>query len=173
MEHGLNDLPSPSRFPHCFCLECFFPELWSYSSSARAVRMSCVCLDFAKCECGHSTPIRPTRIAPPSSTQTKTGAGPSSVFVACAECKQVFEADEPEPRPSMKGISPYSSDAPLHVFSVSLRCKEPDCKTPLVVLAVRNRDTSSEEIRGETAAWTWEGLVCPSGHWLPDHPPQG
>lgn len=125
-------------------------------------------LDFAKCQCEHFTPIRPTRIAPPRSSQDWSDEDTGSVVVACSDCKRVFEADELESKHSILGLSPYNPDAPLHAFPVRLPCEHAGCESRLVVIAVRRRDTTPEDLQAEMSAWTWEGLTCPTGHWLSD-----
>jgi len=109
--------------------------------------------EFALCDCGHKTPIRPPKIAPPPVNREKSDEEAAPVAVACAECKNVFEADQLTTEYSQKGLSPYVPDAPLHAFQVALPCERAGCDTPLTVIAVRDRDAKPESVRAEKAAW--------------------
>src|SRR2546427_149551 len=124
-------------------------------------------VDFAKCPCGHSNPVRPSTLSLPGDGQKSSEP---DVTVACSECSLVstFSADELEPKETMYGLSPCNPDAPLHVFRMTLLCDMVGCKTPLVILGVRKRDTEQEALGEETKIWRWEGLRCPSGHPIHD-----
>jgi len=51
------------------------------------------------------------------------------------------------------------------VISVRLKCDDPGCDTPLVVLAPRKTsDTTAEDIQKELLTWTLHDLFCPSEH---------
>ena len=72
-----------------------------------------------------------------------------------------------------EGLSPYTPDAPMRAFVALLRCERAGCKAPLQILAIRNVDTSAEELEKEKAEWWWENLTCPNGHPIPDRLKKG
>jgi uncharacterized Zn-finger protein len=84
--------------------------------------------------------------------------------VACGECKHVYDYQDQKPKtvPSPEGLAPASPHASMRVFEVPIECDRPCCPTPLLVIAVRNRNTSTEALQAEASAWTWENLTCPS-----------
>jgi hypothetical protein len=127
-------------------------------------------LEFAKCQCGHPTPIRPSRLALQEGDQKWIKKDDPLVVVACSECKRVysFETQKLEEHPSEYGLSPYNPEAPMHAFPMHIPCAQASCRRPLPVIAVRKRDTKPEVLQAETDYWWWEGLTCPSGHAIPD-----
>ena len=128
--------------------------------------------DFARCPlCDYATPIRPSKPVAEEAGQIRRGKDAELVFVACLGCKRVYSFDlcEAESIPATEGLSPYDPAAPMHVFPVPLYCDEPNCDTPLLVIAVRMTDTSNKALRSEAAGWRWESLKlkCPRGYGIP------
>jgi hypothetical protein len=52
----------------------------------------------------------------------------------------------------------------LVVFSVPVQCDDPDCETPLTILAIRISGTTGADMKKERSTWTLHGLICPSEH---------
>ena len=127
-------------------------------------------LEFAECPLGHHTPIRPAMLYPLKDDQEWSDEDAQPVIVACIECKRVysFETQRLRERATDYGLSPWNPKSPVHAFQVRLLCGEIGCETPLLVIAVRKRDTTAEKLQKESADWTWENLVCPSGHPIPN-----
>ena len=127
-------------------------------------------LEFAECPLGHPTPIRHAMLYREVDGPEWSTEDVRSVVVACSECKRVykFETENLKERTTQNGLSPLNYDSPIHAFRVKLGCDTAGCKTPLVVIAVRKRDTTAEELEREATEWTWENLTCPSGHAVPN-----
>ena len=120
-------------------------------------------LGFATCRCGYRTPIQPSMSASEATNQKWIETGGELPFVACDGCKRLYRPKELEPGPSSNGLSPYHPGAQLHVFHVSIQCDELDCQAPIRVIAVRNSDTSDEDVQKESVEW--RGVVtCPHRH---------
>jgi len=132
-----------------------------------ATRQMSYLFDFAKCPCGHSTPIRPSTHALPEDDQKWLAEG---VAVACSGCMRVskVEMGKLEPKQTPDGLSPYIPDAPTHRFVALLPCDKAGCKTLLQIFAIRSTTTSAAELQEEKADWWWEGLTCPTEHPIPD-----
>jgi hypothetical protein len=130
--------------------------------------MNAIYLDFAERKCGHRAPIQPSTIAILDADRKSLGMEIGPQFVACESCKRVYQVETLLSRPTPSGLSPYNPDAPMHVFRMNVLCGVTGCETPLSVIAVRNRNTSAEALLAESAGWTWEGLICPSGDAIPD-----
>jgi hypothetical protein len=85
-------------------------------------------------------------------------------YVACGECKRIYKPLTLEIGPSSDGLSPYHSNAPLHVFQESIECAEGLNCPPITILAVRKADTTAEEMEMEKFGWKGSGLKCVRGH---------
>lgn len=134
------------------------------SISARSHLMAATYLDFATCRCGYRTPVRPSKPATKEADQKWTETGGDLPFVACSKCKRIYKPQGLETGPSTDGLSPHHPNARLHVFHVSIECAEGLNCPPIEVIAVRNSDTSGEDLQKETARWKGKGLKCPRGH---------
>jgi hypothetical protein len=140
----------------------------------RGFIMNVTYLDYAKCMRGHSTPIRPSKPATIEEDQKSREMDAELLFVACSKCNLVYtvETRKLETGPSTSGLSPYHEGAPLHVYQVPIECDDLSCETPAIVLAVRNSDTTAEDLEKEKRGWRWADLKCPNEHeilWPPFH----
>lgn len=133
--------------------------------------MTVFLVDFAGCKCGNLTAIRPTRVVIPGVNPQPLEPDADSILVACNKCKRVypFDTDDLESHQTTMGIGPYSPDAPLSVFRVSLECDDLDCQAQIQVIANLNSRATDAELEKEKASWRWvEGdLTCDVGHVLP------
>ena|ERR1700694_2137707 len=118
---------------------------------------------FAKCRCGFRTPIQPSMTGIEAKDQKWRETGNDLPYVACEECKRIYEPLERDILPLADGLSPYRQDAPLRVFRVSIPCEEHSCGW-LQAIAVRNSNTTDEEIDKEKAQWRGRALRCSQGH---------
>jgi hypothetical protein len=75
-------------------------------------------LEFARCRCGHPTPIRLSRLALEEGDQQWIKKDDPLVVVACGECQRVysFETQKLEEYPSEYGLNPYNPEAPMYAF---------------------------------------------------------
>jgi hypothetical protein len=49
-------------------------------------------------------------------------------------------------------------------FHIPVKCDDPDCETPLIVLAVRTAGTTGEDLAKERPNWKPHDLICPNDH---------
>jgi hypothetical protein len=124
--------------------------------------------DFAKCKCGYKTPIRPTTFPVGETDQIWREKDNAPVFVACIRCKNVsgYASHQLVSDLVNNGVAPYDHEGPMRVFQVKLSCDDVNCETPLQILAVRNADTSDEDLEKEKFGWKWNNLKCPLGHQI-------
>jgi hypothetical protein len=128
--------------------------------------MNTVLADFAVCPCGEQCPVRPTKPARSNVNPPWSETGGHSIFVACWKCKRIykFDTDSLVSLPINWDLAPYNPDSPMHIFHAYIRCDDPNCETPIEVLAIRNSSTSLEALQKETTEWRGENLRCPNGH---------
>ena len=108
---------------------------------------------FAKCRCGFRTPIQPAMSGIEAKDQKWIETGNDLPYVACEECKRIYEPLERDILPLADGLSPYHDRAPRHVFQVAIPCDEGLNCFPIRVIAVRNSDTTDEEMENEKNHW--------------------
>ena len=124
--------------------------------------------DCAKCRCGYSIPIRPSKIPLPSSSREPLETDDEPLVVACSECKRVFEAHQLKPEQTLWGLAPFYPEAPMRVFQVPIRCDELNCEARVLVHVMLKSNTTDEELRKEIASWLcMEGVTCEAGHPQP------
>ena len=127
-------------------------------------------LDYVLCDkCSQPVVLRQDTFAWPEEDQKWIETDTQPLVAACPNCKHVGNYDNRPLKtlPSPEGLSPARPDATMHVFRLNVSCGTAGCKTPLSVIAIRNRNTSVEALLAETDGWTWEGLKCPTGHEVP------
>jgi hypothetical protein len=131
--------------------------------------MNGIFLEFADCPCGHSTPIRPSRLVPSDTGQRWKETDTAPLLVACNVCKRVykFEANELVHRRTVKGVGPYDPAAPTCVFQVRVGCDGVKCDTLPLVFVELSSNTTDEQLQAEKAKWRWVDLACASGHPIP------
>src|SRR5579859_2767613 len=114
-------------------------------------------VDFARCQCGHLTAVRPSAVVIPNLSPQPSGTDTHSIFVACGGCKRVysFGADDLESHQTTKGIGPYVAEAPMHVFRVPIPCDELDCQERLNIFAMLKCDVTDAEMKAEKSTWWW------------------
>jgi hypothetical protein len=129
--------------------------------------MNGIYFDFARCKCGHSTPIQPSTIAILDPDRKSLGMEIVAPFVACAKCKRVYRAenDKLESMPMLEGLEPYNPGAPMRLVSVSIECDWVDCSERITVIAVVN--ATATELEKEKATWIFAGVKCPKDHDYP------
>lgn len=124
-------------------------------------------IGFGKCTCGAYTPVQPCSPFDLDSTRRWIETGREFPFIVCAECKQLFQPAELAAARTPFGLSPYHSGAVMHVFGVSIECGEGfDCP-PIRAIAVRDAQSSVEELLRESATWQAKSLKCGHGHNQP------
>lgn len=132
--------------------------------------MTPVRFDFAKCTCGHLSPIRPTSSAPREPDPRWSGMDTNPLIVACSACKLVskFLPNQLQEIDTEMGVAPYNPEAPMRVFRVPIECDEIDCRAQGEVLVTLSATTTAVELAKEMVSWWWKDLTCLSEHPIPD-----
>lgn len=123
-------------------------------------------IDAAKCKhCGKDILYQlSTFESPLSDPKWKTKADPPQA-VSCPECKNVYMIQDLQPTSIAVDHEQWAIQEKVPVvIAVQARCDDPDCKTPLTILAVRISGTTCADVLQELSKWTLHDLVCPKSH---------
>lgn len=125
--------------------------------------------DVIHCKnCGRDFVFRASTLRLPDTDPKWSETETDLLAVSCPVCKHVYDYSGQKLRNIQTpwGESNIQMKRPL-IFSVRLRCDEPTCRFPLVVIAPREADTTWPEIEAEQANWTLHDLKCPNDHAIP------
>ena len=127
--------------------------------------------DAIRCKnCARDFVFRASSLQPADTDPTWSEKENDLLVAACPSCHHVYDYSGQQLRSVATPWGEFGEQqrTPL-LFSVRLRCDDPNCRFPLVVVAPRSPDTTWEELEAERITWTLHDLKCPNDHSI-SHP---
>jgi hypothetical protein len=125
--------------------------------------MSSVPIYQIGCPNGHTTELPETILEGIIQHLQGSYASEPVLNFVCSECKTAFHCDYQNTEPVGWTDAPRRISE-FHVTSVQGPCDGSNCSDHVVLVAVRNRDTTQESIEQEKKIWNVSGIKCEGGY---------